>query len=1019
MVREDIIATGVDSAAKVANTATTNLLTVASNKLAAAMAKVDAFLTANAFAIAAAGAAALIYGIYKIVTYESDLEKAIKKTRIEIENEKDKTIELFTTLKNAKQGTEEFKNAKETLLATYGKYIPEQYKELQNLGLINAAQVLVNRAIAENIALKTKTEYTDSISTNYNEKIQGEKESALENIRKSKGLDVSADTRYRLDLWIQKVKQGDITTTQFYDAWNALLGKLNIKDNSTSSYLMGITTNLRNFKTETKSANKAYSEFIKSASKDGKKDLEAAPVLPDIQQQIDKANKIIIEAEAKRKTLMAKNSTATPEDIRSQEEIIKKAKDDLATLTGIKEKAQKAADEKAQRAKEEATRAIEELQRKHIANLEEFANAENNISSQRISSMKDGIEKEKAQSQLEYKNRIKAIDRDKEVTLKELNQAAGIKLGSKDEIKDFSGKGLTGNIKSLVIQAGNDDSEKRINAKKDEEIRDLAIDRDYAEKVKEIQRELDDYRLTGIEKEKAAVKDKYDSEIKKLLEARNEKNASEIDSTINGVEEMRTKSNAQIDAKYALERLDTEEQLEYAMNDLKARGINRSEQLDKLNFETWKKIQMQKLAIIIATDPEATKKVPQIAAQINAATANNDESEQQKKLAKIAGKINEISQAAVEAGNAVANMFDSFGNDKLASDLETATELISSVGQTGQGVARIMSGDIVGGVKDVITGVANFVGTLNKLHDKKYEKDIQALQKQVDILKISYDDLGKSIAKAYSNTKSNLISQETENLKKQNDLLRRQNIDEANKKKKDQGKIDANTAQIKANNEQIIENKDLAVEAIMGSDIASAIDEFANAYADAWSAGTDAAKASTDVVASLIRTSIITMLKDKLAPQVHDFMTELSKDIADGVINAEEQARLDALTAGMTSTSNQFLGTTGNLIKNPLGTAASSTLVGSIQRDITEQTAGELAGIFRKVSDDTRRLVINTNTVIDFNKIALNHFSGIELNTFNTVEELKRLNIMVADIKADVSTTAKNTKPVTTKGVGI
>ena len=64
--------------------------------------------------------------------------------------------------------------------------------------------------------------------------------------------------------------------------------------------------------------------------------------------------------------------------------------------------------------------------------------------------------------------------------------------------------------------------------------------------------------------------------------------------------------------------------------------------------------------------------------------------------------------------------------------------------------------------------------------------------------------------------------------------------------------------------------------------------------------------------------------------------------------------------------------------------STTSTLVGQIQKDITEETGTELAGLARSSRDDMR-------TVRDLTRVGVKHLSLIEINTANTVSEIKKV----------------------------
>lgn len=82
------------------------------------------------YALAAAAAIALGYGLYKLVTYQTEAEKAQSKLNETIK-EADKSLQselyqinlMFARLKAAKEGTDEYKDAKQAIISQYGEYL--------------------------------------------------------------------------------------------------------------------------------------------------------------------------------------------------------------------------------------------------------------------------------------------------------------------------------------------------------------------------------------------------------------------------------------------------------------------------------------------------------------------------------------------------------------------------------------------------------------------------------------------------------------------------------------------------------------------------------------------------------------------------------------------------------------------------------------------------------------------------------------------------------------------------------
>jgi hypothetical protein len=108
----------------------------------------------------------------------------------------------------------------------------------------------------------------------------------------------------------------------------------------------------------------------------------------------------------------------------------------------------------------------------------------------------------------------------------------------------------------------------------------------------------------------------------------------------------------------------------------------------------------------------------------------------------------------------------------------------------------------------------------------------------------------------------------------------------------------------------------------------------------------------------------------------------ITSAMADSILTDEEikniKARTAAIAQGQQSTFDKLTGAL--TIPGTLGQP--SSISGTIERNITEDTGTELAGLMRKISDDNR---MNR----DYNKLGVDHLINIENNTFNTVLQLQ------------------------------
>lgn len=317
-------------------------------------------------------------------------------------------------------------------------------------------------------------------------------------------------------------------------------------------------------------------------------------------------------------------------------------------------------------------------------------------------------------------------------------------------------------------------------------------------------------------------------------------------------------------------------------------------------------------------------------------------------------------------------------------------------------------------IQAVLKAVTAAIGLFN--NDKKHEKRIQEYAAEVKSLERAYNSLGKEIDKSYSSEKVALIDQQEENLKQQQELLQQQIEEERAKKKTDEGKITEWENQLADMNDEIAEMKDRRIEAIMGKDVQAALDDFAQAYADAWAAGEDRAKAIKDVVRDLIKNAVIEMIKMKMNPEVQKLMEFLAKHVTDG-IDSTEQAEIDRMTEGIYRTAEaaakgyeQFL-TDGKEDAEP-----ENGVTGQLQAAMTEGTANQVLGAINMMNLRTADILqvnlehreVNRAGFVDVCGVLRESFEvqkRIEVNTASTVAGLKegfdRLDSRLGNIESN------------------
>lgn len=223
-------------------------------------------------------------------------------------------------------------------------------------------------------------------------------------------------------------------------------------------------------------------------------------------------------------------------------------------------------------------------------------------------------------------------------------------------------------------------------------------------------------------------------------------------------------------------------------------------------------------------------------------TSESDARKLKEGLAEIEEGMSEIMQTGQFLSDTFSKLGDSFGGvfGGIAEGFSVAMDTVSSAMNGAK--AGSMFGPIGASAGAAIGVVTSLAGAIAKIHDKKNEKRIQRLQDQIDTLDKSYEKLDKSIQKAYSNDASRLIDQQNKLLEQQKVLIQQQIREEQDKKNTDKDRIKEWQSQIDEINEAIADNKEKAKDAIFGEDLKSAIDNFANAQAEAWASGEDRAE---------------------------------------------------------------------------------------------------------------------------------------------------------------------------------
>lgn len=146
-------------------------------------------------------------GLYKLITYQSELTKAIKQYYKETEMAKKEANEYLEILENSVKGSDDYKEALNKLTEKYGPYIAHLINEQGYLENIDRARRSINEAIEDSIARKIKEQtITDAISKSLDKQADSY-EAIVETLMKNSGLSEDLSRRYATS-FADSVKEG-------------------------------------------------------------------------------------------------------------------------------------------------------------------------------------------------------------------------------------------------------------------------------------------------------------------------------------------------------------------------------------------------------------------------------------------------------------------------------------------------------------------------------------------------------------------------------------------------------------------------------------------------------------------------------------------------------------------------------------------------------------------------------------------------------------------------------------------
>jgi hypothetical protein len=1018
--------------------------------LQVAQAALNKTLLANPYVAVAAAVAALGLGVYKLVTYQTEAEKAQErlndefgKTEVAALNEMSTLRELNRQLTEAKKWSDEWYAIKEKIVNGYSKYLSGIDEEIDKTGSLAGQYEKLEKAIRKSMAAQNYTNFAKQEEDIYNSVREKNLTKVYDAFTKKYG-DESGLKVYRN--WLNWLDSGrDIPTeiqrifndvsTGWGESANTLLFEIRrqaeIRNKNLEEYrnkyfipepsFDSPTENI--FTTEGKSISQLEEEIkkaetslasLKKALADGSGTKEA---VDQQEAYIKSLQDTILERE---KDLRVINEVKT--------QISKLEKEQGETVSGSKEynalqsridalraklpktKSDKAAEDKqAKEQKEAEQKLVDELLELRKKNQEK-----------EISLWEEGKDKKLKQINYYYEEQKKEIKK-KEKELSELNKVAKIEPSKLNE------NGLT-TEQQEDIDTANRLNEKNKNKQTKEILDDeinamndyLAAYGNYYEKRNAIIAQGESRKLGKNEWEQKSI----DEETKRALsdlDIEANKSTSAISKLF---DDMRQHTVADMhlianEAERAFQFLqsgewDENKGLEFGMTKETFDTLRKSpEELERIrkgidnvrNSADQSETGFNKLA-------NGLKKV---------FDAGSNKKKLQDGLEEIRSGLSEVLSVAKFLSDTFSNLGEAFGSDTLsgiAEGINVAMDGLNSAMQGAEaGAIFLQIGSAAGAAIGLVSSLASSIA---KIHDAKNEKRIQKLQDQVDTLDRSYEKLGKSIETAYGKSASSLIEDQNKLLEQQKVLIQNQIKEEQDKKNTDSDRIKEWENQIDEINNLISDNKEKAIDVIFGEDLKSAIDNFAEAYADAWASGENRAKSAKDVVKQMMQQMVTESIKAaiKSSNKMEEIRTKLQQFYADNVLSQWEQDYINNMAEQLQQEIDAQFGWADSLMGESSTTEQKSTAGGF--ETMSQDTATELNGRFtalqlsgEEIKNQMISAVISLNSLLSVSTNSnsiLNNILNQHVITNSYLEDIAKYTKLLIDIKSDIAQVNRNTK---------
>lgn len=755
--KANTVATQVNTAAQKAGAKASTLFAVVQGKLVSAFNKLKLAMLSNPFTAILLAVTALSAGLYKLVTRQTEAEKAQAKLNEAIaeaaSNAAAETAQvdvLFNRLQNATKGTQEYADAKQAIIDKYGDYLDGMSEEIKSLNDVAAAYEVVKQKAQEaanrqaiSSVIQVQTEIVgNKRSETYDDieellaKYLGE-EKASEYMVKIKPIIMSGESVEGNQDFRNIGIEANHARSDLASLLNAMVGGKTALEKMEAKI-----SELREVEAAANEAmNKAYEKFGTETAETGKTAEEEAARLVSVAEKLEEARKKLAEVNARISDIrLGKIQVEDPQaEIEGLMEQANQYKKTIEVLTGIKQgggrKTKKSVDTDAMRA-EMSRRVAEEQQRLEY----EAAQAE-------IDTMDEGAARKLEQIKLNHAMELAELRKNKAEMLKNVQEYE--RKIWEAENPDWEEKGLEFKPTTTKLPKGMEDMyagmEQSMNDKFADDVRALQEDlveefgsyeekryqlaEQWEKKIAGLPAEYQPEARKQMENELFKLDSTYNEAYKKIFGNVSKMTKAQIEEAIKLGKEMMSKISFDTNPEEFKALADAVEKLEDAQSSMMSEGWGSG----------WKNVILQGMELLRLQDRinEAKESGDKQLLESYKSEANIVQGNLKKGLASTGATA--FANALGMAAESMQQIADIAGDTELGEKAGLISSFAQNLSAASQGAASGgWIGAIVGGVTDIfnqiITGFAQanvYAAQFNESMDD-FRKNLSMMQYEID-----------------------------------------------------------------------------------------------------------------------------------------------------------------------------------------------------------------------------------------------------------------------------------------------